>query len=225
MRPARSTSAAAATCGRTRPRRWAAPGRKRARIMLVGEQPGDQEDLAGEPFVGPAGKLLDRAMARRRTGPAQGVPDQCGQALQVGAARQAAPAQDARAARDRRVQLLAGQRTGQQVAAGCRGRARQHRAQGRHRRPARHAQGCDGQAVRAPGQVDRRRPTTPATCCACRARTPRRRRSRTWPVRCAKRSRCLPRPRPGRATGAGPAARGAFVFRTAEFVLRHLPLF
>jgi uracil-DNA glycosylase len=33
-----------------------------ARIMLVGEQPGDQEDLAGKPFVGPAGKLLDRAL-------------------------------------------------------------------------------------------------------------------------------------------------------------------
>jgi DNA polymerase len=30
--------------------------------MLVGEQPGDAEDLAGRPFVGPAGKLLDRAM-------------------------------------------------------------------------------------------------------------------------------------------------------------------
>ncbi len=35
-----------------------------ARIMLVGEQPGDQEDLAGRPFVGPAGKLLDRALAQ-----------------------------------------------------------------------------------------------------------------------------------------------------------------
>jgi uracil-DNA glycosylase family protein len=33
-----------------------------ARIVLVGEQPGDQEDRAGEPFVGPAGKLLDRAL-------------------------------------------------------------------------------------------------------------------------------------------------------------------
>jgi uracil-DNA glycosylase len=32
------------------------------RIMMVGEQPGDQEDLAGAPFVGPAGKLLDRAL-------------------------------------------------------------------------------------------------------------------------------------------------------------------
>jgi probable DNA metabolism protein len=35
-------------------------GPKKARIMFVGEQPGDQEDLAGQPFVGPAGKLLDR---------------------------------------------------------------------------------------------------------------------------------------------------------------------
>jgi probable DNA metabolism protein len=35
-------------------------GPKKAQIMLVGEQPGDQEDLAGEAFIGPAGKLLDR---------------------------------------------------------------------------------------------------------------------------------------------------------------------
>jgi DNA polymerase len=34
-----------------------------ARVMLVGEQPGDQEDLAGEAFVGPAGQVLDRALA------------------------------------------------------------------------------------------------------------------------------------------------------------------
>ena len=34
-----------------------------ARMMLVGEQPGDQEDLAGHPFVGPAGRLLDDALA------------------------------------------------------------------------------------------------------------------------------------------------------------------
>lgn len=33
-----------------------------ARMMLVGEQPGDQEDLRGEPFVGPAGRILDRAL-------------------------------------------------------------------------------------------------------------------------------------------------------------------
>jgi len=34
-----------------------------ASVMLLGEQPGDREDVAGEPFVGPAGKLLDRALA------------------------------------------------------------------------------------------------------------------------------------------------------------------
>lgn len=38
-------------------------GPKRAAIMLVGEQPGNEEDLSGLPFVGPAGKLLDRALA------------------------------------------------------------------------------------------------------------------------------------------------------------------
>ncbi|MDB5749753.1 MAG: uracil-DNA glycosylase protein-like protein [Ramlibacter sp.] len=37
-------------------------GAPRARLMLVGEQPGDQEDLQGHPFVGPAGKLLARAL-------------------------------------------------------------------------------------------------------------------------------------------------------------------
>ncbi|HET7313921.1 UdgX family uracil-DNA binding protein [Salinisphaera sp.] len=38
-------------------------GPEHARIMLVGEQPGDAEDLAGRPFVGPAGRLLDAALA------------------------------------------------------------------------------------------------------------------------------------------------------------------
>jgi uracil-DNA glycosylase len=37
-------------------------GQQTARIMLVGEQPGDKEDLAGKPFVGPAGQMLDRAL-------------------------------------------------------------------------------------------------------------------------------------------------------------------
>ncbi len=38
-------------------------GRTSARIVLVGEQPGHEEDLAGEPFVGPAGRVLDRGLA------------------------------------------------------------------------------------------------------------------------------------------------------------------
>ena len=39
-------------------------GAKHADVMLVGEQPGDREDLEGRPFVGPAGRLLDDALAR-----------------------------------------------------------------------------------------------------------------------------------------------------------------
>ncbi len=38
-------------------------GPARARIMMVGEQPGDKEDRVGEPFVGPAGQVLDKAIA------------------------------------------------------------------------------------------------------------------------------------------------------------------
>jgi DNA polymerase len=37
-------------------------GPARARVMMVGEQPGDQEDRQGKPFVGPAGRMLDRAI-------------------------------------------------------------------------------------------------------------------------------------------------------------------
>lgn len=37
-------------------------GPKNARIMLIGEQPGDYEDVAGKPFVGPAGKIMDQAL-------------------------------------------------------------------------------------------------------------------------------------------------------------------
>jgi DNA polymerase len=39
-------------------------GSAKARVMLVGEQPGDEEDVAGRPFVGPAGRLLDAALEK-----------------------------------------------------------------------------------------------------------------------------------------------------------------
>jgi uracil-DNA glycosylase len=38
-------------------------GRTRAKVMFVGEQPGNEEDLTGKPFVGPAGRLFDNALA------------------------------------------------------------------------------------------------------------------------------------------------------------------
>ena len=41
-------------------------GPKKADLMIVGEQPGDQEDLAGHPFVGPAGRVLDAALEEAR---------------------------------------------------------------------------------------------------------------------------------------------------------------
>ncbi|CAM5362626.1 UdgX family uracil-DNA binding protein [Streptomyces fumanus] len=46
-------------------------GSANARVMLIGEQPGDQEDRQGRPFVGPAGKLLDRALAEAGIDPAE----------------------------------------------------------------------------------------------------------------------------------------------------------
>src|SRR3979411_1462987 len=39
-------------------------GSEYAKLMLVGEQPGDREDIEGKPFVGPAGRLLDTALER-----------------------------------------------------------------------------------------------------------------------------------------------------------------
>lgn len=38
-------------------------GREKARVMMIGEQPGDKEDVQGRPFVGPAGAVLDKALA------------------------------------------------------------------------------------------------------------------------------------------------------------------
>ena len=46
-------------------------GPANARLMLVGEQPGDQEDLAGEPFVGPAGQLLRESLVEAGLDPAE----------------------------------------------------------------------------------------------------------------------------------------------------------
>jgi len=61
-------------------------GSSRAAVVFVGEQPGDAEDLAGKPFVGPAGRVLDRALE------AVGIAclrHQRRQTLQMGAARKA----------------------------------------------------------------------------------------------------------------------------------------
>jgi DNA polymerase len=64
LRAAREASAGCRGCGlfRRATQTVFGEGAARARIMLVGETPGDREDVVGRPFVGPAGQLLDRAL-------------------------------------------------------------------------------------------------------------------------------------------------------------------
>ena len=77
-----------------------------ATIMFVGEQPGDQEDLAGRPFVGPAGQVFDEALEKAGIAALGRLRHQCGQAFQVRAARQEAHPQQARRRRDRGLPLV-----------------------------------------------------------------------------------------------------------------------
>jgi uracil-DNA glycosylase len=60
-------------------------GRVSADLMLVGEQPGDREDQEGLPFVGPAGRLLDRALVDAGVDPAQVFKTNVVNAVQAGA--------------------------------------------------------------------------------------------------------------------------------------------
>jgi uracil-DNA glycosylase len=64
LRAARAAAAKCRGCGlfRRATQTVFGEGGARARIMLVGETPGDREDVVGRPFVGPAGQLLDRAL-------------------------------------------------------------------------------------------------------------------------------------------------------------------
>jgi DNA polymerase len=58
--------------------------------MLVGEQPGDREDLAGRPFVGPAGGILDRALIEAGGRPSDVFVTNAVKHFKYGMARQAA---------------------------------------------------------------------------------------------------------------------------------------
>jgi DNA polymerase len=61
----RKAEAQCTRCPLYRPATQVVPGEgiQHATLMMVGEQPGNDEDLAGRPFVGPAGRILDRALA------------------------------------------------------------------------------------------------------------------------------------------------------------------
>ena len=87
--------------------------RRRARecasVVFVGEQPGDQEDIAGKPFVGPAGKVFDAFWTRPASIAPESLRHQRGEALQIRAARQAPHPFQAQCRRDTGLPLVAGQ--------------------------------------------------------------------------------------------------------------------
>ena len=91
----RRPTAGGASSG-NRPPRWSSrPATPRAPLVLVGEQPGDVEDRQGVPFVGPAGKLLQRALAEAGDRRRRRLRHQRRQALPVHRAREAADPRDA----------------------------------------------------------------------------------------------------------------------------------
>ena len=63
-------------------------GPEKAKVVFVGEQPGDQEDLAGKPFVGPAGKVFDAVLEDAGIDRHEDLRHQRGKTFQVRAARQ-----------------------------------------------------------------------------------------------------------------------------------------
>jgi DNA polymerase len=65
LKALREAEAACTRCALYKSATQVVPGEgpAHAKLMMVGEQPGDQEDLAGKPFVGPAGRVLDKAIA------------------------------------------------------------------------------------------------------------------------------------------------------------------
>ena len=101
-----SSTAALPACGSNATQTVFGEGPADARIMFVGEQPGDQEDLAGRPFVGPAGQAVRRALDEAGIDRELTLRHQRGEALQVRAARQAPHSQEAERAGGERVRSV-----------------------------------------------------------------------------------------------------------------------
>ena len=62
-------------------------GARRAEVLFVGEQPGNEEDLSGKPFVGPAGRLLNDALDEAGIDPLANLRYKRRQAFQMGTSR------------------------------------------------------------------------------------------------------------------------------------------
>ncbi|MEX0937526.1 MAG: uracil-DNA glycosylase family protein [Pirellulales bacterium] len=75
-------------------------GRRSAEIMLVGEMPGDQEDLQGRPFVGPAGRLLEGALEKAEVARGEVYVTNAVKHFRWEETGQTSPAQKARLARN-----------------------------------------------------------------------------------------------------------------------------
>jgi len=82
-------------------------GPKGAVMMLVGEQPGDYEDVAGKPFVGPAGKIMDQALEEAGIDRSK-VYHERSETFQMGAARETADSSETKFARDCSLPPMAG---------------------------------------------------------------------------------------------------------------------
>ena len=103
----RRCTAPAATSTNARTQTVFGEGPLDARILFVGEQPGDQEDLAGRPFVGPAGQLFDRALAEAGIDRTRTYVTNAVKHFKFVPPRQAPDPRQARRRRDRRLPLVA----------------------------------------------------------------------------------------------------------------------
>ena len=215
-RPRRDARDAISTATPLRPSSAAA--RPDARIVFVGEQPGDQEDLQGAPFVGPAGEVFDRALAEAGPRAREGLRHQRGQALQVRAARQAPDPPDAARDRAQRVPPVARSRARRDQT----GRARLPGRDGGPRDLRRSSSGSRrtvAASKRHAGRRRRSRPTIPRPCSAARTR-----RSRLSSTRCCSRTCEKSRGLSGRL-GAGPVlhSQAPWVLRSIGCASRHAP--
>ena len=87
-------------------------GPQHAQIMLVGEQPGDKEDLAGKPFVGPPGQMLDRALEEAGIDRKKIYVTNAVKHFKFCAARKNPPAPEAEYVRDQGMPAMVRTRTG-----------------------------------------------------------------------------------------------------------------
>ena len=170
-RPCRANACRVESAHRWRAIRWLSVGsgqssakvRSGAAIAFVGEQPGDQEDLQGRPFVGPAGQLLRRAIAEAGIDLESRLPYECRQAFQVSATREASHPSETDIERNQPLSMVASQGVGicaprRRGGAGCQRGLRLDRRN--------HYRSCDRVAPRLLARIVDILRCIPPICCA-----------------------------------------------------------